>query len=127
RVGGGGVRRVPHVVGHGPIPSTARSSGLPARDVLPKPYWKPPPPMWLACSSPPTFVEAGELGLGSLCFTFGTPAEIAENVRGYKEAIKRWKTPIAGYINHNLAVTANKPCLSEVDQARWLHHRAPAA
>ena len=31
------------------------------------------PPIWVACSSPPTFAEAGELGLGALCFTFGTP------------------------------------------------------
>ena len=46
---------------------------MPKRNVLPKPYSKPHPPMWVACSSPPTFAEAGELGLGALCFTFGTP------------------------------------------------------
>ena len=50
---------------------------MPKRNVLPKPYSKPNPPMWVACSSPPTFTEAGELGLGALCFTFGTPAQIA--------------------------------------------------
>ena len=81
-------------------------------------------PMWLACSSPPTFIEAGELGLGSLCFTFGTPAEIAENVRSYKAAIKRCKTPIAGYVNDNIAVTNNMLCLPDGDQARWLYSRA---
>src|SRR2546427_6269477 len=32
---------------------------MPERNVLPKPYSKPHPPMWLACSSPPTVVEAG--------------------------------------------------------------------
>ena len=58
---------------------------MPERTVLPKPYSKPHPPMWVACSSPQTFVEAGELGLGALCFTFGTPAEIAEHVKSYKD------------------------------------------
>src|SRR5262249_16167674 len=80
---------------------------MPERTVLPKPYSKPHPPMWVACSSPPTFIEAGELGLGALCFTFGTPAEIAEHVRNYKAAIKRCTNPVGAYINDNIAATTN--------------------
>ena len=94
---------------------------MPKRNVLPKPYTKPHPPMWVACSSPPTFIEAGELGLGSLCFTFGTPTEIVEHVRNYKEAIKRCKQPIGGYINNNIAVTTNMLCLEDGDEARHLY------
>jgi alkanesulfonate monooxygenase SsuD/methylene tetrahydromethanopterin reductase-like flavin-dependent oxidoreductase (luciferase family) len=94
---------------------------MPERNVLPKPYSKPHPPMWLACSSPSTFVEAGELGLGSLCFTFGTPSEIAEYVRSYKEAIKRCKKPAGEYINDNIAVTTNMFCLEDGDEARHLY------
>src|SRR6187549_1816503 len=67
---------------------------MPKRNVLPKPYTRPHPQMWVACSSPPTFIEAGELGLGALCFTFGTPSEIAEHVRNYKEAVKRCTNPV---------------------------------
>jgi alkanesulfonate monooxygenase SsuD/methylene tetrahydromethanopterin reductase-like flavin-dependent oxidoreductase (luciferase family) len=91
---------------------------MPKRDVLPKPYSKPHPPMWLACSSPPTFIECGELGLGALCFTFGTPAEIAGHVKNYKEAIKRCKKPVGEYINDNIAVTTNMFCLPDGDEAR---------
>jgi alkanesulfonate monooxygenase SsuD/methylene tetrahydromethanopterin reductase-like flavin-dependent oxidoreductase (luciferase family) len=94
---------------------------MPKRNVLPKPYSKPHPPMWVACSSPATFIEAGELGLGSLCFTFGAPAEIAEHVRNYKDAIKRCKKPIGGYINDNIAVTTNMFCLEDGDKARHLY------
>jgi alkanesulfonate monooxygenase SsuD/methylene tetrahydromethanopterin reductase-like flavin-dependent oxidoreductase (luciferase family) len=94
---------------------------MPERNVLPKPYSKPNPPMWVACSSPPTFIEAGELGLGSLCFTFGTPSEIAEHVRNYKEAIKRCTKPIGGYVNNNIAVTTNMFCLPDGDKARHLY------
>jgi alkanesulfonate monooxygenase SsuD/methylene tetrahydromethanopterin reductase-like flavin-dependent oxidoreductase (luciferase family) len=97
---------------------------MPQRNVLPKPYTKPHPPIWVACSSPPTFIEAGELGLGALCFTFGTPAQIAEHVRNYKEAIKRCKQPIGGYINNNIAVTTNMFCLDDGDEARHLYANA---
>src|SRR5437899_2418700 len=97
---------------------------MPERNVLPKPYSKPHPPIWVACSSPPTFIEAGELGLGSLCFTFGTPAEIAEHVRNYKAAIKRCKQPIGEYINDNIAVTTNMFCLGDGDRARQLYSKA---
>ena len=96
----------------------------PTRDVLPKCYTKPHPPIWVACSSPQTFIEAGELGLGALCFTFGTPSEIAEHVRNYKEAIKRCTKPIGGYINDNIAVTTNMFCLEDGDKARDLYCKA---
>jgi alkanesulfonate monooxygenase SsuD/methylene tetrahydromethanopterin reductase-like flavin-dependent oxidoreductase (luciferase family) len=97
---------------------------MPSRNVLPKPYAKPHPPLWVACSSPATFIEAGELGLGSLCFTFGTPAEIAEHVRNYKEAIKRCTQPIGEYVNDNIAVTTNMFCLEDGDEARHLYAQA---
>src|SRR5579884_1922358 len=61
---------------------------------------------------------------GVLCFTFGTPAEIAEHVRNYKEAIKRCERPVGAYINDNIAVTTNMFCLPDGDQARWLYSRA---
>ena len=94
---------------------------MPERNVLPKPYSKPNPPMWVACSSPATFAEAGELGLGALCFTFGTPAEIADHVRNYKEGIKRCTNPIGGFVNDNIAVTTNMLCLEDGDEARRLY------
>jgi alkanesulfonate monooxygenase SsuD/methylene tetrahydromethanopterin reductase-like flavin-dependent oxidoreductase (luciferase family) len=94
---------------------------MPKRNVLPKPFSKPHPAMWLACSSPATFAECGELGLGALCFTFGRPSEIAPLITAYKEGIKRCKTPIAGFIVDNIAVTTNMFCLEDGDQARRLY------
>ena len=83
-------------------------------------YSKPHPPIWVACSSPQTFTEAGELGLGALCFTFGTPEQIAPLVKAYKDAIKRCQKPVGGYINDNIAVTTNMFCLPDGDEARAL-------
>ncbi len=96
----------------------------PEREILPKPYTQPHPPMWVACSSPKTFIEAGELGLGALCFTFGTPAEIKENIQAYKDAVRRCTNPIGGYVNDNIAVTTNMLCLEDGDRARDLYSKA---
>ena len=97
---------------------------MPARNVLPKPYSQPHPPIWVACSSPQTFIEAGELGLGCLCFTFGAPDEIEEHVRNYKQAVARCRRPIGAYVNDNIAVTTNMFCLDDGDEARHLVARA---
>ena len=97
---------------------------MPERNVLPKPYSKPNPPMWLACASPGTFPECGELGLGSLCFTLGRPADIEPHVKAYKAGIARCTNPVGGFVNDNIAVTTNIFCLPDGDEARWLLSRA---
>jgi len=97
---------------------------VPRRWITPKPYSKPHPPLWVACSSPPTFTLAGELGLGALCFTTGTAAEVADHVRNYKDAIRRCTKPIGEYVNDHIAVTTNMLCLQDGDEARWLYSRA---
>ena len=48
---------------------------MPTRNVLPKPYVKPHPPMWVAAGNPETFEKAGRAGLGVLCFTGRFAAE----------------------------------------------------
>ena len=42
-----------------------RAFRMPTRAVLPKPYQKPHPPMWVAVSSPGTEIDAAERGMGS--------------------------------------------------------------
>ena len=118
------LEQIPRMWADEPYEFEGKYFRMPKRDVLPKPYTKPHPPIWVACSSPPTFIEAGELGLGSLCFTFGTPAEIAQHIKNYKEAIKRCTKPIGGYINDNIAVTTNMLCLEDGDEARHLYSKA---
>jgi alkanesulfonate monooxygenase SsuD/methylene tetrahydromethanopterin reductase-like flavin-dependent oxidoreductase (luciferase family) len=118
------LEQIPRMWRDEPYEFEGRYFRMPRRNVLPKPYSKPHPPIWLACSSPPTFIEAGELGLGALCFTFGTPAEIAEHVRNYKEAIKRCTKPIGSYVLDHIAVTTSMFCLEDGDEARHLYSQA---
>src|SRR4051794_25967870 len=58
---------------------------VPERQVFPKPYGHSHPAMWVAAGSPPTFGEAAELGLGTFCFSHGSPHSLAPLVKNYKD------------------------------------------
>jgi alkanesulfonate monooxygenase SsuD/methylene tetrahydromethanopterin reductase-like flavin-dependent oxidoreductase (luciferase family) len=49
---------------------------MPERNVLPKPYTDPHPPLWVAAGSPATFKKAARMGLGVLCFTMSSPESL---------------------------------------------------
>jgi len=89
---------------------------MPERHILPKPYVKPHPPMWVAAGNPGTFEKAGKMGLGVLCFTGGSPAKMAPLIEMYKNAIKDAE-PVGDFVNDNVAVTSNFLCLEDDDTA----------
>jgi alkanesulfonate monooxygenase SsuD/methylene tetrahydromethanopterin reductase-like flavin-dependent oxidoreductase (luciferase family) len=89
---------------------------LPERNVLPKPYVKPHPPMWVAAGNPGTFEKAGKMGVGVLCFTGGAPEKMAPLVEIYKNAIQDAE-PVGEYVNDNIAITTSFMCLEDRDEA----------
>jgi alkanesulfonate monooxygenase SsuD/methylene tetrahydromethanopterin reductase-like flavin-dependent oxidoreductase (luciferase family) len=89
-----------------------RFFSMPARNVLPKPYTRPHPPMWVAAGSPSTFEKAGRMGLGVLCFTMGGPDQIAPLIATYKDAIAHAE-PVGDYVNDNVMVTTQLLCLED--------------
>ena len=89
---------------------------VPPRKILPKPYVKPHPPMWVAAGNPGTFEKAGRMGLGVLCFTTGAPSKLAPMIEIYKDAISKAE-PVGDYINDNVAVTTNFMCLEDREEA----------
>ena len=97
---------------------------MPRRNVLPKPYTKPHPPIWVAAGSPATFEKAARLGLGVLCFTLGTPDTLAPLIEVYKKTIDKAE-PIGGYVNDNIMVTTDMMVLENGQRARHvaLHNR----
>ena len=97
---------------------------MPRRNVLPKPYTKPHPPIWVAAGSPATFEKAARLGLGVLCFTLGTPDTLAPLIEVYKKTIDKAE-PIGGYVNDNIMVTTDMMVLEDGQRARHvaLHNR----
>src|ERR1700733_14345371 len=91
---------------------------MPSRNVLPKPYSKPHPAIWMAAGSPSTFDLAAELGVGVLCFGFSTPDQLTPLVARYKEKIGDCKTPVGGFVNDNVMITTTMICMEDGKKAR---------
>ena len=92
---------------------------MPARNVLPKPYVKPHPPMWVAAGSPSTFEKAARMGLGVLCFTIGGPESVKPLIEVYKKEIQNAE-PVGDYVNDNVMVTTQLLCLEDGQRVREL-------
>jgi len=94
-----------------------RFFSMPPRNVLPKPYTDPHPPLWVAAGSPGTFEKAARMGLGVLCFTTGAPETLAPLIETYKKAIDKAE-PVGDYVNNNVMVTSQMLCLEDGQRAR---------
>ncbi|RKH73053.1 LLM class flavin-dependent oxidoreductase [Corallococcus sp. AB049A] len=72
--------------------------------VIPKPYRKPHPPLWQACSSPASFEQAGRNGVGALGVTlWASPEEVAEMIHLYREALRTRCEPVGEFVNDQVA------------------------
>jgi len=91
---------------------------MPTRNVLPKPYSKPHPPIWMAAGSPSTFDLAADLGVGVLCFGFSTPDQLTPLVSRYKEKIQDCTNPVGGFVNNNVMITTQMICMEDGAKAR---------
>jgi alkanesulfonate monooxygenase SsuD/methylene tetrahydromethanopterin reductase-like flavin-dependent oxidoreductase (luciferase family) len=102
-----------------PYEHDGRFFSMPARNVLPKPWTQPHPPLWMACGSPSTFEKAARLGVGALCFSLGTPRDFEPLIRVYKDTI-RHAEPIGAYVNDNVACVTQLVCMEDRARARAL-------
>jgi alkanesulfonate monooxygenase SsuD/methylene tetrahydromethanopterin reductase-like flavin-dependent oxidoreductase (luciferase family) len=102
-----------------PYAFDGRFFSMPERNVLPKPYTKPHPPMWVAAGNPGTFEKAARMGLGVLCFTSGSPSQLAPLIEVYKQTIEKAE-PVGDYVNDNVMVTTQMLCLEDGQKAREL-------
>jgi len=92
---------------------------MPERNVLPKPYTLPHPPLWVAAGNPGTFEKAGRLGLGILCFGVTSPEALKPLIESYKIAVED-ADPVGGYVNNNVMVTTQMLCLEDGEKARHI-------
>jgi alkanesulfonate monooxygenase SsuD/methylene tetrahydromethanopterin reductase-like flavin-dependent oxidoreductase (luciferase family) len=95
---------------------------MPTRNVLPKPWKHPHPPLWLACGNPPTFEKAARLGLGALGFNVAAIKDMAPMVEAYKKAVGQAE-PVGDYVNDNVMITNGLVCLEDGRKARELATR----
>jgi alkanesulfonate monooxygenase SsuD/methylene tetrahydromethanopterin reductase-like flavin-dependent oxidoreductase (luciferase family) len=96
-----------------PYPDPAR----PNRNVLPKPWRRPHPPLWVACGNPPTYAKAARLGLGALGFNVAAVRDMEPMVKSYKDNIDRAE-PVGAYVNDNVMITNGLVCLEDGRKAR---------
>jgi alkanesulfonate monooxygenase SsuD/methylene tetrahydromethanopterin reductase-like flavin-dependent oxidoreductase (luciferase family) len=94
-----------------------RFFSMPARNVLPKPFTKPHPPLWVAAGRPSTFEKAGRMGLGVLCFTMFGPEPLKPLIESYKRALEDAE-PVGDYVNDNVMVTTQMLCLEDGRRVR---------
>ena len=75
---------------------------MPSRTVLPKPYQKPHPAMWVAVSSPGTEHDAADRGLGCLGVGFTSFAGQEKHVQEYRSRIQNCD-PVSDIVNDQLS------------------------
>jgi alkanesulfonate monooxygenase SsuD/methylene tetrahydromethanopterin reductase-like flavin-dependent oxidoreductase (luciferase family) len=95
--------------------------------IIPKPYQKPHPPLWQACSSLASFEQAGRNGVGALGVTLWAPPEqVKEWIGIYREAIRRCERPVGAFINNQVGFFTFAHC-AETDQQAMENGAASAA
>jgi alkanesulfonate monooxygenase SsuD/methylene tetrahydromethanopterin reductase-like flavin-dependent oxidoreductase (luciferase family) len=71
---------------------------VPTRRVLPKPFQKPHPRLYLACTQTESFNVAAERGIGVLSSSTYAMPILAEHVRNYRARVKQ-ATPVGATVN----------------------------
>jgi alkanesulfonate monooxygenase SsuD/methylene tetrahydromethanopterin reductase-like flavin-dependent oxidoreductase (luciferase family) len=97
---------------------------LPPRTVIPKPLQDPHPPLWWACTSPPSFELAAQEGFGCLCFAFQPPEELGARIASYRQrceetAASRSEAQRAS-VNEKVVGYTTALCLEDPSEARRL-------
>ncbi|MFN0095227.1 MAG: LLM class flavin-dependent oxidoreductase [Dehalococcoidia bacterium] len=92
---------------------------FPLRNVLPKSFQKPHPPLWVACSQLETIEMAGRRGIGALGFQFVSPAAARAWVNAYYNAYTKHLEKLADYqTNPAVAVVSSFMCAETDEEAQ---------
>ena len=91
---------------------------FPARNVVPKPFQTPHPPLWVACSNIQTIASAGRWGMGALGFQFVSPEAARAWVHRYYTELTQNLDRLADYpVNPNIAMVSGFMCAETDAQA----------
>src|SRR5438552_3835957 len=83
---------------------------MPPRNVVPKPFQKPHPPVWVACTRRETIHLAAQRGIGALSFAFFDPEEARHWVDDYYRTLEAEAVPVGDAVNANLACVTTFMC-----------------
>jgi alkanesulfonate monooxygenase SsuD/methylene tetrahydromethanopterin reductase-like flavin-dependent oxidoreductase (luciferase family) len=89
---------VPKIWEDGLFSWQGRFWNVPPREVRPKPYQKPHPPIWVAALQPSTYRLAAHKGIGVMALSVAAPAVLAPHIKEFKENVRHAK-PVGKFIN----------------------------
>jgi alkanesulfonate monooxygenase SsuD/methylene tetrahydromethanopterin reductase-like flavin-dependent oxidoreductase (luciferase family) len=92
---------------------------VPSRRVLPKPFQKPHPRLYLACTQAESFKVAAEKGIGVLSSATYATTILAEHVKVYREAVEHTK-PVGAFLNNFWGNNVHAHCGENNQEAREL-------
>ena len=91
---------------------------MPIRNVVPKPFQKPHPPLWVACSRRETIHLAATKGIGALSFSFIEPSEARAWVDDYYATIASEACVPGGFaVNPQVAIVLPFMCHEDEETA----------
>jgi alkanesulfonate monooxygenase SsuD/methylene tetrahydromethanopterin reductase-like flavin-dependent oxidoreductase (luciferase family) len=91
---------------------------MPPRNVIPKPFQKPHPPLWVACSRRETIHLAATKGIGALAFSFIEPGEAKAWVDDYYATLASDACVPGGFaVNPNVAIVMPLMCHEDEETA----------
>jgi alkanesulfonate monooxygenase SsuD/methylene tetrahydromethanopterin reductase-like flavin-dependent oxidoreductase (luciferase family) len=112
------VRALIPMFGDAPTEHHGEYFDFPLRNVLPKPYQKPHPPLWVACSQLETIEMAGRRGMGALGFQFVSAEAAHAWVNTYYNAFVNRQEKLADYaVNPNIALVSGFMCADSDEEA----------
>ncbi len=92
------LQMIPKIWEDGMFSWEGRFWNVPPRDVRPKPYQQPHPPMWVAALQPSTYQLAAQKGIGVMALSVAAPATLEPHIKEYKENVRK-ATPVGRAIN----------------------------
>jgi alkanesulfonate monooxygenase SsuD/methylene tetrahydromethanopterin reductase-like flavin-dependent oxidoreductase (luciferase family) len=92
---------------------------VPPREVRPKPYQQPHPPIWVAALQPATYRLAAEKGIGVMALSVAAPSVLEHHVREYKANVKK-AMPVGNAINDQWLSATMAYCDTDNKAAREL-------
>ncbi len=113
------LRMIPKIWEQGVFSWEGKFWKVPAREVLPKPFQRPHPPIWVAAMQPSTYQLAAEKGIGVMALGVSAPSVLAPHVKAYHEDVRKAK-PVGAFINDQWLSATVAYCGEDNKEAREL-------
>ena len=92
---------------------------VPPREVLPKPFQKPHPPIWVAALQPATYQLAARKGIGVMALGVNAPSVLEPHIKAYREEVVKAE-PSGRAVNNQWLSSCFGYCGEDNNQAREL-------